>query len=221
MKNKERVAIFGGTFDPVHNGHLCTALELVHALELDSVSLMPCGIHPHNKQPKANSEQRLEMLQLATLHEQTLSIDTRELEKEGASYTIDSCKELRKLYGDNACIGFIIGTDVLSGLHRWKDWKHLLNFVNLIVVERFAEKKETITSVRLDNDVELLLDKAIFEMTEPKGQIIKQCLTPWIVSSTEVRKALSDRTDMNNHIFLEQMLPKSVYEYIRNENLYT
>jgi nicotinate-nucleotide adenylyltransferase len=129
------VGIFGGTFDPIHNGHLRSALELLQQFDLDHIRLIPCARPPHREQPQATAEQRVMMLHLAIKNSTQFVVDDRELKREGASYTIDTLKSLRQEMPDTA-LYLILGSDAFSGLSTWHQWGKLLDLSHIIVMQR-------------------------------------------------------------------------------------
>lgn len=133
----ERVGLFGGTFDPIHFGHLILAQSALEELDLDRVIFIPAKISPHKitSPPILSGEERLEMIRLAIEGEGRFSVDDRELKREGYSYAIDT---VRSLMGDYPGIRFVylIGADNVDSLSRWKDISELLNLVDFAVFER-------------------------------------------------------------------------------------
>lgn len=128
--------IYGGTFDPVHHGHLRLALEISDRLGVDCVSLVPCHIPPHRGQPGASSEQRLELLRLAVADEPQLRIDDRELTRDGASYTADTLRQLRAELGPDEPLVMVVGTDAFAGFDRWREWQTIPDLAHVVVVRR-------------------------------------------------------------------------------------
>ena len=129
------VGILGGTFDPVHNGHLRSALECLQQFDFDHVRLIPSARPPHRTQPQATPEQRMMMLHLAIKNSQQFIVDDRELKREGASYTIDKLKSLKAEFPETA-LYLILGTDALNLLLTWHQWQQLLDFCHIIVMQR-------------------------------------------------------------------------------------
>ena len=133
----ERVGIFGGTFDPVHFGHLILAEAALDDLDLDRIIFVPAGLSPFKTQrpPMASAALRLEMLRAAVAGESRFEIDDRELRREGPSYTIDSVTEM---FGDHPGVRFIylIGTDNLHDLDRWHRIGELRNLVDFAILDR-------------------------------------------------------------------------------------
>src|SRR5690554_8106228 len=117
--------IYGGTFDPIHHGHLRLALEVSDALAVDRVHLVPCHIPPHRGDMGATSAQRLELIRLAITGEDRLRVDDRELQRAGASYTADTLRQLRQELGAEAPLVMVVGTDSFAGFDRWQDWQQI------------------------------------------------------------------------------------------------
>jgi nicotinate-nucleotide adenylyltransferase len=134
----EAIGIFGGTFDPIHNGHLRSALEVLQQFDLDHIRLIPSARPPHREQPQATPEQRVMMLHLAIKNSAQFVVDDRELKREGASYTIDTLKSLREEMPDTA-LYLILGSDAFSGLSTWHQWEKLLDLSHIIVMQRASQ----------------------------------------------------------------------------------
>lgn len=131
---KRPLALFGGTFDPVHLGHLSVAWEAAELLDAE-VRLMPASVPPHRPAPIANAEQRVAMLRAALQKQSRLTLDTRELERSGPSYTIDTLTELRAEQGDRPLV-LLIGADAFAGLPGWHRWRELFEVAHIGVLSR-------------------------------------------------------------------------------------
>ncbi|BES72637.1 nicotinate-nucleotide adenylyltransferase [Marinobacter nanhaiticus D15-8W] len=128
--------ILGGTFDPIHNAHLRTAVELRELLDVETVTLVPSHIPPHRDEPGATPEQRLHMLHVAVEGESGLQVDERELARNTPSYTVDTLAELRDELGESVPLAMVVGTDSFAYIDRWHRWKQLLALAHIIVVQR-------------------------------------------------------------------------------------
>ena len=135
MSTSRLLVCYGGTFDPVHNGHLAVARNARDALDAD-VALIPAHDPPHKGPTRADAVQRAEMLELAIADEAGLSVDRRELLREGPSYTFDTLGELRRERGDAAPIAWLIGADSLLQLHTWHRWRELFDRAHIVAVKR-------------------------------------------------------------------------------------
>lgn len=129
------MGIFGGTFDPIHYGHLRTAFELLHALELGQVRFMPCGQPPHREQPVAPGRARLAMVQAACAGQAGFLVDDRELRRQGPSYTVDTLAGLRSEFPHRP-LCLLVGMDAFLGLPRWHEWRRILQLAHLVVAKR-------------------------------------------------------------------------------------
>lgn len=127
--------LYGGTFDPVHNGHLAVARHARDALSTD-IGLMPAADPPHKGPTHADAEQRATMLALAIDGEPGLHVDRRELMQDGPSYTIETLRRLRAGIGDQAPVALLIGADSFLGLATWRCWRELFEYAHFVVAER-------------------------------------------------------------------------------------
>ncbi|MDX1755802.1 MAG: nicotinate-nucleotide adenylyltransferase [Marinobacter sp.] len=128
--------IYGGTFDPVHHGHLRLAVELKERLGVAALSLVPCHIPPHRDDPGATSDDRLALLRLAIDGEDGLAVDERELRRGGASYTAETLRQLRATLGDEEPLVMVVGTDAFAGFDRWRDWQAIPELAHIVVIAR-------------------------------------------------------------------------------------
>lgn len=129
-------AIYGGTFDPVHHGHLRLGLELKDYLGVSQVHLVPSHIPPHRGATGATAAQRLRLLQLAIAGEPALMIDSRELNRGGESFTADTLRQLRAELGPDCSLIMALGTDAFAGFDRWRQWQEILTLAHIVVVSR-------------------------------------------------------------------------------------
>ena len=130
------VGILGGTFDPVHLGHIHMAQEARLCLGLSEVRLLPCYQPPHRELPCLTADQRLHLLRLATSGIQGLVVDDREFKRQGPSYTIDTLCELRQCLGNRVSLVLLMGADAYSGLLSWHRWDALLNVAHIAIFQR-------------------------------------------------------------------------------------
>ncbi len=208
MKTPQHYVVFGGTFDPVHNGHLITARALADKLGYDCVNLMPCG-DAYHKAGVSSAHHRLAMLNIALSGDGKLVSDDQEIERSGATYTVDTLLRLRRHLGDNAHIAWVMGADTAETVQNWHNWQTLFQLANVIVVAR-------------DNEVPVDLShwpaKCITESEEfkrqPKGCYMLLALEPVAVSSTQIRLKIKNQETVENHV------PQSVIDYIEQHGLY-
>ncbi|MFS8137960.1 MAG: nicotinate-nucleotide adenylyltransferase [Thermomonas sp.] len=135
MSRPSLLVCYGGTFDPVHNGHLAVACTVRDALS-SQVALLPAHDPPHKGPTRANALQRAEMLELAVEGVPDLSVDRRELNRDGPSWTVDTLADLRTELGADASIAWLIGADSLLQLASWHRWRELFELAHILVVDR-------------------------------------------------------------------------------------
>ena len=131
-----RVGLLGGTFDPVHFGHLRSAVEVCEQLQLDELRLIPSARPPHRGMPGATAAQRLRMVELALGQGGGLQVDDRELQRERPSYTVETLESLRQELGSDVALFMVLGWDAFCGLPSWHRWESLLELANLVVLQR-------------------------------------------------------------------------------------
>lgn len=208
------VLMYGGTFDPVHNGHLRSALELTQVLPVARVHLIPCQLPPHRGEPGASPEQRLEMLRLATAEEPLLLADNRELLRPGPSWSIDTLCSLREEYGDRQPLAMVLGWDAFLGLPAWSRREQLLEKAHLIVIARPGEKQPASQELLdLLQQYELKAGEAL--NTQPSGRILRLALPSAMqVSATYIRRLLAEQSSVR------YLLPDAVINYLFRQGLY-
>jgi nicotinate-nucleotide adenylyltransferase len=203
---------FGGTFDPIHLGHLRLALELKQQLALDEMYLVPCYIPPHRASPSVDAQQRLRMLQLALADCSDLRWDARELQREFPSYTYDTLRELRKEFGPETSLSWCMGMDSFITLDSWHRWRELLDLAHLVVVARPGwelPKQGAIADMVAQHRADL---SEIRNAAAGKLVILEQRLLP--ISATEIR------TQIRAGESPQFLLPDAVWNYIREHTLY-
>jgi len=207
------IGIFGGTFDPVHFGHLRPLLEVQQALNLDEVRLIPSFIPPHRDAPGASAEQRLTMLALAAAETPGFVIDQRELLRGGSSYTVDTLQSLRDELGNNQSLCLIMGLDAFVGLDSWHQWQRLTELAHIVVMQRPGGLLAKTGAV-----AELLEQRQALDVAELQqqaaGRVYFQSVTQLDISATAIREQLARGQDVR---FL---MPDSVRYYIETQGLY-
>ncbi len=203
------IGIYGGTFDPVHYGHLRTAVEVKELFELQELRLLPSLQPPHRDKPGATPKMRLQMLQLAIKDQAGLQIDARELEREGPSYMVDTLRSLREEYRNKSLLLFV-GTDAFAGLTNWYHWQLLFEYAHLIVINRPESK-----SLVLPEFLEQKRVNSKYDLKQhPQGKLYFQNVTQLDISASKIRKIFSDK---QNPAYL---LPNDVINYIQRNKLY-
>ena len=211
------IGLFGGTFNPIHFGHLRPAIDVADSLSLCELIFIPCGVPPHRNIPDVTAEIRFELIQTAIQNEPELKVDDREIRQKGISYTVDTLRAYRQERGKEA-ICLIIGKDAFLELHTWHNWQELLQLAHLVVLHR--------PGFDIHNDA-VLISPALFSLIQARvtdsvhilqenssGYINFQAVTQLNISSTRIRELVKQGKNIS---FL---LPESVKQKISNLNLY-
>lgn len=204
-----RVGLLGGTFDPVHFGHLRSAVEVCEQLQLDELRLIPSARPPHRGMPGATAAQRLRMVELALGQGGGLQVDDRELQRERPSYTVETLESLRQELGSDVALFMVLGWDAFCGLPSWHRWESLLELANLVVLQRPDYDLEVPEVLK-----DLLAARSADQPERSHGQIICLSQTPLAISATHIRTLVGSGASPR---FL---LPDAVLDYIENEGLY-
>lgn len=207
-------ALFGGTFDPIHYGHLRPAEALAHEVGLQRVIFLPNRVPPHRPQPEASVEERLEMVKLAIADNPLFTLDERELRRETPSYTIDTLIELRHDYGAAVPLAFIIGQDSLLTLHTWNDWELLLDYCHLLVCARpgYPTQLKTPELQQWLKNHRTRTPSLLHQKTHGLIYLADTPLTD--ISATEIRQR------RRQGINCDDLLPFNVQNYIQQRGLY-
>ncbi|MCL5974456.1 MAG: nicotinate-nucleotide adenylyltransferase [Gammaproteobacteria bacterium] len=208
--NYDAIGILGGTFDPVHFGHLRSALEVCLQLNLDHVRLIPCAEPPHRQATMASAEVRRLMLELAVKSVPQLIVDDRELQRDGPSFTVDTLLSLRQEFKDNPLF-LILGTDAFRGLATWSRWQQILSLAHIVVVQRPDE------TLDLQEDLQNWYQQNLAQTADrylASGKIWPMTVTSLAISATQIRQDLLAANPVN---FL---LPESVIAVIEQLGLY-
>jgi nicotinate-nucleotide adenylyltransferase len=209
---KAPIGLLGGTFDPIHIGHLRPAIEARDAIGLAEIRLIPNHIPPHRAHPFCSSEQRLAMVKLAAAENAGFVVDERELRRDTPSWTIDTLIELRQALPDTP-LCFLMGMDSLLGLPGWHRWQELLDHAHLVVSVRPGWQPDYPGEV-----AELLARHHTMDATalhrRLAGHIWLADNQPLELSATRLRTLLAAGEDPR------YLLPPSVADYIRQQGLY-
>jgi nicotinate-nucleotide adenylyltransferase len=203
------IGIFGGTFDPVHYGHLRSVLEVKEIFGLDEVRLVPSAQPPHRQVPQASVAMRLEMLKLAVQNQAGFIVDTREIDRAGASYMVVTLESLRQEFPEQP-LSLFIGSDAFNQLESWYQWQRLFDFAHIVVLTRpgfiVQQLDDFFTARQVANKQELSQHLA--------GKLYFQPITQLDISATVIRNMIANE---RNPAFL---LPDAVIAYIKQQQLY-
>lgn len=208
----QRIGILGGTFDPVHIGHLRGALEVAELLKLDELRLTPSARPPHRDTPSVSAQDRLAMVQCAVAGVPPLTVDDRELLRDKPSYTIDTLESMRAELAADDQLFLLLGWDAFCGLPSWHRWEELLEHCHIVVLQRPDADSESPDAMR-----NLLAGRAVSDpkaLKGPGGKITFVWQTPLSVSATQIRQLLASGKSVR---FL---VPDAVLAYIDTHGLY-
>lgn len=210
---KQKIGLFGGTFDPVHDGHLAVARHVLTSCDIDSLLFIPAPYPPHKKAISASFEHRVAMLRLALVSEERMSLSLIEKAYPGPSYTVRTVKEINR-QSPHLELFLIIGADSLVDLPHWHRVEELLHMVHLIVAGRGAADTGTITSTLDTLQIPFSNTAQGNTWHLDNGRTVRYLPhVRYPVSSSELRLQLSRGE-------IPSMLPKTVYHYIQEHNLY-
>ena len=212
------IGLLGGTFDPIHFGHLRLAEELAEALDIEQVRFIPAGQPPHRGQPRASAAQRLDMVRLAVAGNPRFRLDAREVEKSAPSYSVDTLTALRAELPQNTPLVLFMGGDAFLGLSNWHEWRRIFDLAHIAVAHRpgyslaswedtLPDPLRTLLSTRRCEQAGDIADK-------PAGRVYLHTITQLDISASQIRhRALRGQS-------LRYLLPDSVIDYINENRLY-
>lgn len=204
------IGVRGGTFDPIHLAHLRATQEVAEALSLSRVHLIPGRTPPHRAQPLAGSQQRLEMVKRAIAGNDVFFADDRELQREGASFTVDTLRSLRKEFGDELPIALMIGMDAFLSFTTWHEWQEIIKLSHLVVTSRPDYTAQPLQAWAQAMHTENTLDL----QAQSAGKLYFIQTTALSISATDIRH----RQAVNQSV--RYLVPAAVYDYIQQQQLY-
>lgn len=210
-----KIGIFGGSFDPIHFGHLRPALEILEALSLDHMRFIPSGQPPHRDAPVADAAQRLAMLKAALAPEPRFQVDERELKRAAPSYTFDTLAELKAEHPHDRLV-LVLGLDAFLGFTTWHRWKDILELAHLVIVHRPGSSLE---SEVIHGEIAMLVqerevDDADALMKQAAGRLMFQSVTQLEISSSQVRETAARGGD------IRFLVPEAVRALIQDSHCY-
>lgn len=202
------IGINGGTFDPIHYGHLRPALEVMQELNLDQVQFIPCYQPVHKGMPNVAAEQRSEMIRLAIENQPKFVLNTIEIDKGGPSYMVETLALLKQQFPEDSLV-LMMGTDAFAKFHTWHQWQRILQLANIVIMHRPGEPVP-----QQGQSGEIYQKYHVTKLSLASGQIMDMDVTQLDISSTMVREHLRLGHSA------EYLLPYCVVQYIEANNLY-
>jgi nicotinate-nucleotide adenylyltransferase len=216
--NNKPIGIFGGTFDPVHYGHLRLAEEMLEQAGLGEIRFIPTGTPPHRDTPRVSARQRSEMVGLAIADQPAFVLDEREVARNTPCYTVDTLSELRAELGESQPLCLLMGGDAFLELHTWHEWERLFELAHIVVGYRpgyaLDERIEVAPELLRKHYRERLC--AVSDMARtPCGGVAELAIPKLEISATDIRRRVAEgRT-------IRYLLPNAVADYIHQHQLYT
>jgi len=208
----EPIGIFGGTFDPIHYGHLRTAFELLQGLKLAQVRFLPTGNPPHREAPLASSELRLEMVRAAVAGQSGFSVDDRESRRSGMSYSVDTVSELRREFPQRS-LCLLLGMDAFLGMPTWHRWREIFELCHVVVAHRPGWKAPITGPLG-----EVMVDRGTGSVRDLHaslaGRIHVHAVTQLEIASTDLRALILSGRD------LRYLVPDAVRDLIGRSGCY-
>ncbi|HAF45980.1 MAG TPA: nicotinate-nucleotide adenylyltransferase [Gallionellaceae bacterium] len=213
------IGILGGTFDPIHHGHLRIAQEALEQCKLAQVRFVPCGTPPHRPAPQASAKMRWEMVRLALNGHPDFLVDVREVFRSDPCYTVDTLTALRAELGDQQPICLILGGDAFLQLHTWHEWKRLFALAHIVVLQRAgglplgnAMQK---ADAALQTEYQARLAPGADALHEsPAGTIFVADMPALEISSTDIRRRCAEKKSVR------YLVPDAVVNHINTNSLY-
>ncbi|WP_148253806.1 nicotinate-nucleotide adenylyltransferase [Aidingimonas lacisalsi] len=209
-----RIAMFGGTYDPVHLGHLRSGVELREALSLDRVHMIPAHVPPHREAPGVSSGMRLEMLQLGIGDTPGLLADDRELRRDGPSYSADTLTSLREAYGPDACLIMAVGADAFLKLAQWHKPERLFELANLVVIDRPGHYAP------LPKELSRLVEHRLVDTPEWLTSRRAGCVLRLALPSAMEISATDIRARCRRGLCIRYLVPDAVASYLETSGAY-
>ncbi len=217
--NQAPIGILGGTFDPIHNGHLRLAQEVLEQCDLAAIRFIPSGTPPHRDASHASAVQRLDMVRLAVQGNAAFVLDEREIHRADPCYTVDTLTALRAELGMQQPLCLLMGGDAFLLLHSWHEWKRLFELSHIVVMQRVGHPLGNAINganeaLRDEYRARLVPSPRILR-DSPAGAILVANMPALEISATDIRKRCAENKNIH------YLLPYVVADYIQSHHLYT
>lgn len=214
MSNSQLIGILGGTFDPIHCGHLELAQAALQQAQLQQVHFIPCNIPPHRTRPEADAQQRLQMTTFAIQNNPNFVANDCEIRRGGLSFMVDTLHTLKQQWGEDSHLCLIMGEDSWNSLDQWSRWPEILHLSHILLWQRIqplppsaimaSQLAQRLTTFDAPNQLR----------QQAAGLVVKLALPPNPISSTAIR------TRCHKHQSIHGLVPQSVENYILQHQLY-
>jgi len=219
MTNLTLVGIYGGTFDPIHFGHLRVAEELLNDIAFSRFFFVPAGMPRLRDIPFASKTQRARMVELAIQDNPGFLLDNREIKREGVSKTVETLREYRSEYGGDVALCLIIGADTFLKIHQWYDWHEVFELCHVIIVNRpgslLIKHKQDLPEEIQQACASRWTTYSVSLTNQPYGLIYAAATTLLDISATQIRAMVAVKKS------IRYLLPDVVSDYIKTHQLYT
>ena len=213
------IGVLGGTFDPIHFGHLRLAQEALEQCNLAAVHFIPGGTPPHRDAPHASAQHRLNMTRLALQGNRTFVLDEREIRRTDPCYTVDTLAALRAELCAQQPLCLLMGGDAFQLLHTWYEWKRLFGLAHIVVMQRAGRPLGNAiyeADAALRDEYQARLAPAPSALHDsPAGAIVVADMPALEISATDIRRRCAEKKDIH------YLLPDVVADYIQSQHLYT
>lgn len=208
------IGLFGGTFDPIHYGHLRPLAETARSLNLEQVKIVPAAVPPHRQRPAASAQHRSAMVALAIRAWDFFELDEREILRSGPSYTVDTLESLRNELGQQTSIVLCMGADAFSSLDEWHEWSRIPELAHIAVMQRPGWLKKNLgTELRKFLDARRSLESKDISQ-QGAGLVWWQEVEEQNISATAIRAAIAEGRSVSG------LMPEAVIDYIEENHLY-
>ena len=214
---KKTIGILGGTFDPVHYGHLRLAEEMLELASLEQIIFMPTGMPPHRDAPQVSAQHRGAMVQLSIADQPAFVLDNREVKRSTKCYTVDTLRELRAELGESQPLCLLMGGDAFLQLDTWHEWEQLFGLAHIVVGYRpgFTLKERVHTTLpELRRQYQQRLCEVAKLSQYPAGGIVELAIPKLEISATLIRNRVAEKRS------IRYLLPNAVADYIHQHHLY-